>query len=143
MIFVARKAPDGSGDVVFEDDGRCGYLYWHGPAALPKVESHVWLYNRLPAPDRFERDPGGGAPLNRADMVDADAHEAFVPPEGEDDVSLRFTDDGAVEVLIHGARIGRLTPDESPGAALFAARSGPAANPLGPGRPTVRREPPE
>ena len=127
-IFFSAKHPETNETVVVEDDGRVCFAYWW--SAERKVQSSLWLYNRLPAPDSFDLSPDQTAPLNISRLVDADAAASFRMPVSEDEISVLWTNQNEAEISVCGILVGVLSAVEGSGRALLALTDGPLAKPF-------------
>ena len=113
--------------VIFEDDGIVAYLYLTQPDTLA-VTSHLWIYNRVEAPNRNDlakyRKTPPPAPIGYASTNSP----TIIPPNCQ----LHFvwsTDGNAVALFMDNQLIAHLSDREERHFSLRVIHSGPWGNP--------------
>ena len=125
-IFSSER---GDCDIWIEDDDRVGYAYVMD--AEGNIRGDVWLYNRGPAPQDFERIDITSAPRNPASYVDSAAR--FTPPNSMDEFSVDWMEQGGTlfaRVFIRDKLAAILASGTKPGWSALAKTDGPVANAL-------------
>jgi hypothetical protein len=127
FIEVQSLSTDGENIAVIEDDGRVAYAYLYD--LDEKICADVWLYNRVPAPQRPEWPDREAAPYaNPAAFVDPAAELRL--PISADDISVEWRKaEGIFEawIFIHQRPVAKLVAGAKPGWSALVARDGPLA----------------
>ena len=129
--FVVESIEDSEAFwATFEDDGRAAYLYLGTEIG---IVADVWLYNRLPAPDRSEFSKRKNLPfMNPREFI---SDELVDPVTDEADLAFEWKKGaaaGEVEVTlrIRGVLFARLVPGARPGWSRLAVKESPVAKVL-------------
>lgn len=114
--------------VVFDDDGRVGYVYLLTPCN--EIVSDVWLYNRCATPLTPEWETGTEMPFANSEAY-CISDTTLLPITDVSEITVSWdtqsTDKHMAKIFLRQVLIGCLVEGEKPGWSLLAKKNGPLA----------------
>lgn len=125
-LFISQQHPVSRRWAIIEDNGRAAWLYLTEPDTQ-KPAADCWLYNRVPAPTKFESVRGEPPVVPQTHA----AKNATQAPPTKESVFLRWSQDGeSVAVVFDSELVGFIAYGEKRGFSKHLQVSGPFGNVL-------------
>ena len=126
-LYISEQHASSRRYAIFEDDGRCGWLYLTAPNE-PRPVADVWVYNRLTPSDRAD---GSGRSRPPPILSKFATHDAVVGDPARSAWRFRWSaDGGAVALGRDGTIVALVVAEHRRGHSLAISQACPWGSPL-------------